>query len=80
MGYRLGQSLDYAFTGKLDYGPFQAAGAITNDVGMFIYSGGTLGAMFSAQKVPTIFSYTYATTVPLVYSHSLFYDIKPLKK
>ncbi len=79
LGGLIGQSLDYAFTGKLDYGPFQAGGAIVNDFGMFVYGGGAIKAMATAQEAPNLFNITNSFTVPILYIHSLFYDVKSLK-
>jgi len=78
IGGFLGQTLDFAVTGKLDYGPFQAAGAITNDVGMFLYGGGTMGLMFQANRAPTLINKFSAFSSQSNYMHSLFYDIAPL--
>ncbi len=80
LGGMFGQAIDYSISGSLNYGAFQAAGSITNDFGMFIYSGGTMGAMFTAQKSPSLFNITNAATTPIIYTHSLFYDCKPLIK
>jgi len=78
IGGAFGQVLDYTFTGISSYGPFQAAGSIINDFGMFSFYGGTGAAMYEAQKAPTLLNRFGAFASQTNYIQSLFFDCSPL--